>query len=280
MPKNIGVATRVSPNLPNVLGDASQLYQAVINLCTNALHAMTPSGGTLSLTLDAVHIDPKSGPIAVELAPGPYVRLSVSDTGVGMSPDVVDRLFEPFFTTKAHGGTGLGLSVVHGIVRDHEGTVTVTSQPGVGSTFEIYLPAAVEQKRATPLAAADAPRGHGQHVMYVDDEEALVAVMSRLLPRIGYRCTGYSDPRAALQAFRAAPGSFDAIVTDMAMPNMNGLQFADAVREQRDDIPIAIASGNAADVSQSRVDIDAVIQKPVSMDGLARLLDRMFPRAA
>ena len=280
MPKNIGVTTRFSPNLPNVLGDASQLYQAVINLCTNAVHAMTPSGGTLTLSLDPVQIGPDSGPIAVELAPGPYVRLSVTDTGVGMSPAVVDRLFEPFFTTKAHGGTGLGLSVVHGIVRDHDGAVTVKSEPGEGSTFEIYLPAAVEQKRAAPSATGDAPRGQGQHIMYVDDEEALVAVMSRLLPRIGYRCTGYSDPRAALQAFRAAPGSFDAIVTDMAMPNMNGLQFADAVREQRDDIPIAIASGNAADVSHSRVDIDAVIQKPVSMDGLARLLEGMFARAA
>ena len=280
MPKNIGVTTRFSPNLPNVLGDASQLYQAVINLCTNAVHAMTPSGGTLTLSLDPVQIGANSGPLAVELAPGPYVRLSVSDTGVGMTPHVVERLFEPFFTTKAHGGTGLGLSVVHGIVRDHDGAVTVSSQPGSGSIFEIYLPAVVEQKRAAPEAAGDAPRGQGQHIMYVDDEEALVAVMSRLLPRIGYRCTGYSDPRAALQAFRASPGSFDAIVTDMAMPNMNGLQFADAVREQRVDIPIAIASGNAADVSQSRVDIDAVIQKPVSMDGLARLLDGMFAKAA
>ena len=116
--------------------------------------------------------------------------------------------------------------------------------------------------------------------MYVDDEEALVAVMSRLLPRIGYRCTGYSDPRAALQAFRESPQEFDAIVTDMAMPNMNGLRFAAAVHELRSDIPIAIASGNTGDVGASGVEIDAVIQKPISMDGLARLLDGLFAPAA
>jgi signal transduction histidine kinase/CheY-like chemotaxis protein len=280
MPKNIGVETRVSPNLPNVLGDASQLYQAAMNLCTNAVHAMSPDGGTLSVTQDRVEVGPESGPVALELHPGTHVRLTVADTGVGMPPHVVERLFEPFFTTKAHGGTGLGLSVVHGIVRDHDGAIAVHSAPGKGSTFEIYLPAAVEQKQAVPAAASEMPRGSGQHVMYVDDEEALVAVMARLLPRIGYRCTGYSDPRAALQAFRASPQSFDAIVTDMAMPNMNGLQFADAVREARSDIPIAIASGNAGDVGQSRADIDMVIQKPISMDSLARLLDGLFDRAA
>ena len=280
MPKTIRVEMRVAPGLPNVLGDASQLYQAAMNLCTNAVHAMSPDGGTLTVAIDAVTVGPESGSIAVELRAGLHVRLTVADTGVGMTPHVIDRLFEPFFTTKAHGGTGLGLSVVHGIVRDHDGAVNVRSAPGKGSTFEVYLPAAVDQQRNAPESAAESPRGQGQHIMYVDDEEALVAVMSRLLPRIGYRCTGYSDPRAALQAFRESPQGFDAIVTDMAMPNMNGLQFADAVREQRSDIPIAIASGNAGDVGASGVEIDAVIQKPISMNGLARLLDGLFVRVA
>ncbi len=280
MPKTIDVVTRFSPNLPMVLGDASQLYQAAMNLCTNAVHAMSPGGGKLTVRLDTVEIDGKSGPVAVELQPGPHVRLTVTDTGVGMSPAVVERLFEPFFTTKEHGGTGLGLSVVHGIVRDHDGAVRVTSAPGKGSTFEIFLPAAVAEEHATPVADGKSRRGRGEHIMYVDDEEALVAVMSRLLPRIGYRCTGYSDPRAALEAFRAAPQGFDAIVTDLAMPSMNGLEFAAAVRARRGDIPIAIASGNAADVGESRVKIDAVIQKPISMDDVARLLDGLLDRAA
>ena len=188
-----------------------------------------------------------------------------------MSPEIRARLFEPFFTTKGTAGTGLGLSVAHGIVTDHDGAITVDSAVGQGSTFHVYLPA-VEGDEARP-PAEEVVLGHGEHIMYVDDEEALVFVMTRLLKRLGYRSTGYSDADEALQAFRTNPQDFHAVITDMAMPKMSGAHLAHELRALRPGMPVAIASGyeNAEMEAAGRAGI-ARIAKPVSMETLSQTL--------
>jgi CheY-like chemotaxis protein len=204
------------------------------------------------------------------LREGRYVRVIVRDSGVGMAPEVIDRVFEPFFTTKG-GGTGLGLSVVHGIVQDHKGAVTVESTPDVGSTFSVYLPAS-SAASGPPPAIVDRKLdglGRGERLMYVDDEEALVPVMQRMLGVCGYRCVGFVDPAAALEAFRAAPDSWDGVITDLAMPGMSGLDLAGQLRELRPDVPIALTTGHTQDVARIReAGITVRLQKPYSIDTL------------
>ena len=275
LPATIAIRSSAQPDLPVVLADASQIHQVIMNLGTNAAHAMQERGGTLRIVVDQLTIgDPLTSPSA-ELRPGPHVRISVSDTGTGMSPDVRARLFEPFFTTKGTAGTGLGLSVVHGIVTDHDGAITVESGVGEGSTFHIYLPAI--QGDETRLPAEELVLGRGEHVMYVDDEEALVLVMTRLLRRLGYRSTGFADANEALNAFRANPGEYDAVITDMTMPAMSGARLARELRAVRPGMPVAIASGyESAEMEAAGQEGLTRISKPFSMEGLSQTLRAML----
>jgi CheY-like chemotaxis protein len=238
---------------------------------------MKERGGTLTVALDTVMVgeDVSSAPSA-DLEPGPHVRITVRDTGTGMSREVQERLFEPFFTTKGQAGTGLGLAVVHGIIRDHGGAITVHSEVGVGTQFEIYLPAG-EGPVARRISVPEIIRGTGQHVMYVDDEASLALVMSRTLRQLGYRCTEFSDAAAALQEFRTTPSAFDAVITDFQMPRMSGLDLVRAVRAIRPGIPVAVASGYAAGKSQDP-DAQSVawIQKPATLTELGTAIHRIL----
>jgi PAS domain S-box-containing protein len=245
VPAMVEIRTHFEPDTPGVMADPTQVYQVVMNLGTNAAHAMGQQGGRLDLRLEAVRVDATTASRPPDLAAGHYVVLSVSDTGRGMDAATLERIFEPFFTTKPVGeGTGLGLSVVHGIMKSHDGAVTVESQPGAGATFRLYFPVADAGAVAAAVApaAADA-RGHGEHVLYVDDEEALVYMTSRILERLGYRVTGFTDALQALEAFRARSADFDAVVTDLSMPGLPGLELARAIRRLRPDIPIVFTSG-------------------------------------
>ena len=271
LPAMIDIRFSTEPDLPAVLADASQIHQVIMNLGTNAAHAMGERGGVLRVSLDRVTIgEPLAAPSA-DLGAGEHVRISVSDTGAGMTPEIRARLFEPFFTTRGTAGTGLGLSVAHGIVADHDGSITVESTIGEGSTFHVYLPVVEGGEAHAP--AEDVVLGHGEHIMYVDDEEALVFVMTRLLKRLGYRSTGYSDADEALQAFRTNPQQFNAVITDMAMPKMNGARLAQELRTVRPGIPVAIASGyeSAEMEAAGRTGITR-IPKPVSMEALSQAL--------
>ena len=275
LPKNVKVRSSFDAQLPAISGDASQLFHVVMNLGTNAIHALTPGGGTLTVSVESLELGDTATRLSVDLDAGQYVRLTVTDTGAGMSRETLDRLFEPFYTTKGLAGTGLGMSVVHGIVKDHEGAISVESDVDKGTTVAVYLPALAEAAPvATPSDAQTAtPHGNGEHVMYVDDDEALVNTLSRVIRRFGYRCTAYDDPNAALRDFQGNPHSFDAVLTDYMMPAMNGVTLAQRLREIRPEVPIAVVSGYGADVSSTeQAGIDVRIAKPVSIEVLTQAL--------
>lgn len=239
-----------------VLADATQMEQVVINLVTNAMQAISTNAGRITIRLDSVVLDPdtrESNPLLAALherCAGRIARLAITDDGPGMDATTILRIFEPFFTTKpVDQGTGLGLSVVHGIVQAHEGVIVVDSAPGKGTIFTIYLPAIAtsapvsedsDRTTASTLVPANAetPR-----ILYIDDDESLVFLVARLLERREYRITGFTDQREALAALRANPGGFGLVVSDYNMPGMSGLDVAREVRAIRPDLPVAIASG-------------------------------------
>jgi signal transduction histidine kinase len=280
LPPTIRIRATYHDDLPLVFVDPSQIHQVIMNLGTNASHAMRQHGGTLSVDVTRVVIaDPVAGPSA-DLGSGTHARISVSDTGTGISSEILNRLFEPFFTTKGLEGTGLGLSVVHGIVRDHEGAITVESELGRGTVFHIYLPAA-EKAHVTGPKIPTIERGAGEHVMYIDDEEALVFLAIRLITRLGYKCTGYSKAEEALQALRGNPVGVDAVVTDFAMPSMTGLDLARRVHEIRPDLPVAILSGYGDVPAAAANDVvRARIAKPVTLENLSVAIHSLLKRSA
>jgi CheY-like chemotaxis protein len=194
-----------------------------------------------------------------------------------MPPEVLERLFEPFFTTKGHAGTGLGLAVVHGIVRDHGGAIVVTSELGQGTLFRVYLPVASAESAEVVAGGADsAPRGRGERIMYVDDEEAVVLAVERILERLGYVCTGFVDPEAALAAFRASPQVFDVVITDGAMPHMTGFQLARDLRALRPDLPLGLVSAYQDGTGSADAGIDVRIPKPPTLGELGRALRKLL----
>ncbi|MEQ1518454.1 MAG: PAS domain S-box protein, partial [Usitatibacteraceae bacterium] len=256
LPARLALKIHCAPDVPAVLADATQIQQVVLNLATNAMQAITSGLGQIDIRLDAVTLDADFAEAHPALRtlhhahPGRTVRLIVRDNGPGMDAATRERIFEPFFTTKpVDAGTGLGLSVVHGIVQAHEVVITVESEPGKGTSFTLYLPAAAEDV-AAPIAAPRAPASAvvdaahaGLHILYIDDNESLVSLITRMLERRGYRITGCCDQRKALAAIRADAESFDLVVTDYNMPGMSGLEVAREIRSIRGDLPVAIASG-------------------------------------
>jgi signal transduction histidine kinase/FixJ family two-component response regulator len=262
-----------------IVGDATQLHQVAMNLCTNALQAME-HGGVLEVALDRADVAQDRRLSHGDLAPGAYVRLCVSDTGSGIPPQVLDRMFDPFFTTKGVGeGTGLGLSLVHGIVADLGGAIDVRTAVGRGTSFTIWLP--VSGEAAAPIDEVDAelPRGDGQAVMVVDDEKPLVALAEELLAQLGYEPVGFSSSVAALQALREAPQRFDIVLTDETMPELVGTDLARETRRLRPDIPIVLMSGYSGLQLHERareVGIREVLRKPLQSRDIAECLGRIF----
>jgi PAS domain S-box-containing protein len=262
-----------------VIGDATHLHQVAMNLCTNALHAME-GGGVLSVALERVQLSERRSLSRGTLSPGEYVRLDVSDTGSGISPAVLERMFDPFFTTRGVGaGTGLGLSLVHGIVSELGGAIDVTTRAGEGTKFEIWLPVAGEAQRPPAERVRELPRGHGETVMIVDDEPPLVALAREMLADLGYEAVGFESSSAALQAFRAQPQRFDLVLTDEAMPDLVGTELAREIRQIQPTVPIILMSGNGgAQLKQTAGAIGAneVLRKPLQSRDLAESLARVL----
>jgi PAS domain S-box-containing protein len=283
VPTLIDIQTECAPDLPVASADPTQIHQVVMNLGVNAAQAIGPRAGVIRFTLDSI-TSPQDVATAIALPPGRYLRLRVADSGCGMDRATMERIFDPFFTTKPAGqGTGLGLSVVHGIVQTHEGVITVDSTPGVGTTFQVFFPAANDAESAEQ-AAADAPVvGRGRRVMYVDDESALVFLAQRALTRLGYKVTGIDDPFQAVKAFAAHPHEFDFVVTDLGMPGMSGHDFARELLQIRPDIPVIMTSGyvRMEDVAEAqRVGVRTVVPKPTTMADLVRVIDQALRNGA
>ena len=243
IPSTVAIQSELDEAGPTVLADPTQVHQVMMNLCTNAYHALPQRDGRLTVKLAVVEVDDVLTSQHAELRPGRYLRLSVSDNGRGMERAILDRIFEPFFTTKPAGqGTGLGLSVVHGIVRSHEGAITVYSEPRQGTTFHVYFPASTEEAlpEATPAAI---PRGHGERILFLDDEEPLVRAAKKVLDRLGYQVTALTNPADTLEVFRAESAPFDLVITDLSMPGMNGLDFARELLALRPTQAILLSTG-------------------------------------
>jgi PAS domain S-box-containing protein len=268
VPPNVEIHKSTGADIPPVRANASQIYQILINLSTNATYAM-PRGGVLSVGLDTVHLGNGDTALSRELSAGRYVRLSVQDNGTGMDSQTLSRIFEPFFTTKGTEGSGLGMSVVHGIVKGHGGTINVESEPGKGTTVQVYFPAAQTTPADVPPDTKEPSRGKGQHVIYIDDEVSLCAAMKRVLALLGYRCTVFTDPRAALEAFRSNPDQFEAVISDVVMPNLSGIDIAREIRAIRPEMPIALTSGRIERIAESISDFEGVkawLSKPATID--------------
>jgi PAS domain S-box-containing protein len=273
LPPGIRLERELACGNAAVLGDPTQVHQVVLNLCANAVQAMK-SSGTLSVTLDQLELQAPRCATSV-LADGNYVRLRVRDTGSGIAPELVDRIFDPFFTTKEVGvGTGLGLSLVHGIVTDLGGGIDVQSSIGEGTLFTVYLP---WQSCTQPPQAVEesVPAGNGETVLLVDDEESLVRLGEEMIAGLGYEPVGFTSSRAALETFRASPGRFDMILSDEAMPEMTGSELALAIRAIRGDIPIVLMSGYVTPAMTLRARDAGVLEmlaKPLVARDIARSL--------
>jgi PAS domain S-box-containing protein len=279
LPPGVRLEQRLQAGDAAVIGDATQFHQVVMNLCTNAMHAMR-GGGVLAVILERAEL---AAPLAVSHGPlsaGAYVRLAVSDTGTGIPPGVLERMFDPFFTTKVVGeGTGLGLPLVHGIVADLGGAIDVATKPGEGTTFAIWLPLAGETARPSPKAARQAPRGNGEAVMIVDDEPALVALAEEMLAELGYEPVGFESSVAAIEAFRADALRFDLVLTDEAMPDLTGTELARGIRRLRPEIPVVLMSGYGGTALAARaaaVGVREVLRKPLESRDLAESIARVL----
>ncbi|HEX5049020.1 MAG TPA: PAS domain-containing protein [Gammaproteobacteria bacterium] len=281
LPPSVTLHSSLHAGAAAVLGDATQVHQVVANLVSNAVQAMA-AGGTLRVKLAVDHFDAPRAATIGALTAGQYAVLTVADTGSGIAPEIVDRIFDPFFTTKEVGtGTGLGLSLVHGIVTELGGAIDVLSKVGTGSTFTVYLPRYGNAAEARTEDESDVPRGNGQRVLVVDDEEQLVGLATRTLEELGYAPTGFTSSSAALAAFRANPERFDAVLTDERMPGMSGSALILEARAIRDRIPIVMMSGYVGGglmEAAGEVGADLVLKKPLSLRDLANGLSRALQR--
>jgi PAS domain S-box-containing protein len=282
LPPGIRLEKTLTADDAAVIGDGTRLHQVVMNLCTNALHAME-RGGVLSVALERVALREQRALSREALSPGAYVRLVVSDTGTGIPPQVLERMFDPFFTTKGVGeGTGLGLSLVHGIAAELGGAIDVATTAGKGAKFEIWLPLAGEVGKPVVDAVAELPRGHGETVMIVDDERPLLELARETLAGLGYQPVGFESSGAALQAFLAEPERFDLILTDEAMPDLVGTELARKIRRVHPDVPIILMSGHGgAQLTEHAAAVGAqeVLHKPLQSRDLAESLARVLGAA-
>ncbi|MBI5506094.1 MAG: PAS domain S-box protein [Deltaproteobacteria bacterium] len=279
IPAGIEIVTSIGAGVPPVLADSTQIHQLIVNLCTNAWHAHEGRPGRIDIKLESVTLDSVAAARIAGLQSGRFACLSVSDTGKGIDAAALERIFDPFFTTKGpHEGTGLGLSVVHGIVQAHDAVVTVDSQPGRGTTFRVYFPAAVAAVDPQTSSALAPRRGEGQRILYLDDEEPLVSVATRMLERLGYRVAGFTHAAQAVAAFRDNPAAFDIVITDLNMPGTSGLRVAEDLLSIRPEVPVVLCSGHVTEELRQRAraaGIRDVLYKPNTVEELGEAISRL-----
>jgi PAS domain S-box-containing protein len=275
LPSTIEIRQHINDETCMVNSTPTHIYQVLMNLCTNAAHAMTEAGGVIDIFLDAVFLDERQATDYADLSRGAYLKLSVRDTGIGITPECIPRIFEAFFTTKEAGrGTGMGLAVVHGIIKSHGGEILVESKPGKGSTFHVLLPRI--EAAAVKASGEEKPVPTGtERILLVDDEKTLVDVWQEQFGALGYSVVAKQSGREALKAFQKDPDSFDLVITDMTMPHMPGDVLAKKILEIRPDMPIIICTGFSEKISIAKVKelgIKTLVMKPMPFKEIAKTI--------
>lgn len=281
LPASIEIREDVPVDCGAIMADPTQLHQIVMNLCTNAYQAMRESGGVLGVRLSRIEIDPQDGKVVgAELSPGRYALIEISDTGPGVAKEILPRIFEPYFTTKAKGeGTGLGLSVVHGIVKSFQGHITVYSEPDQGTSFHVYLPLVPDE---AGLGCADClkelPAGT-ERLLVVDDEDMITDMLRAMLSGLGYEVTIFNDPMEALTLLETDPLAFDLLLTDMTMPHLSGYELARRVLRLRPALPVVLCTGYSELIGREEAQANGVrafMVKPVALQELAETIRRVL----
>ncbi|WP_461211323.1 PAS domain-containing hybrid sensor histidine kinase/response regulator [Desulfocurvus sp. DL9XJH121] len=277
LPAGVSIQLDLAPEAGAVLANLSQMHQVLMNLCTNAAHAMRENGGTLRIALREAEKDDQPPARRPNLGPGPFVRLTVADKGHGIPPELLDKVFDPFFTTKGPDeGTGMGLAMVHGIVTGHNGAIDVASEPGRGTCFTVHLPVC-RQAPGPDRAAQEPGLLAGGRALFVDDEPELAAIGAEMLQSLGFSAEAATDPLAALALFQDKPEAFDLVVTDQSMPGLSGTDLAKRMLEAREDLAVVLCSGYSEGLSPDKtraLGIGAFLQKPFMRDDLTRAVRR------
>jgi PAS domain S-box-containing protein len=279
IPTTIEIHQNISSESDTVRANPTQINQVLINLCTNAAHAMGEKAGVLEVSLEPIEIDEESAIHHYDLSSGKYVRLTVSDTGNGIEPKILERIFDPYFTTKkVDEGTGMGLSVVHGIIKSHGGGISVISKPGKGTIFHVLFPCIEDEPEPEVEIALKIPRGK-EKILFVDDEKAMVNAIQPMIERLGYQVTARTSSIEALKAFRANPDRFDLVITDFTMPNMTGMELAKELLKLRSDIPIILCTGYSEHINEYKAKgygVRAFLTKPVLLDKIANTIRKVL----
>ncbi len=282
LPTTISIIHDIQADYDIVISSPTQIQQVLMNLCTNAKQAMQPGGGTIEVCLKCEEVPDGSFAGQVQLSPGSYLKLTVKDTGHGIEQDVLERIFDPFFTTKSPGeGTGLGLSVVHGIVKSIGGSISVSSKPGAGTVFTVHFPLADSASALPEKTMYDNIPGGDEQILMVDDEEEIVLMSREMLEYLGYRVTIRTSSVEALEVFRAQPGRFDLVITDQTMPNMTGTELARELMSLRSDIPIILCTGFSEVINESQalsLGIRAFLNKPLVMAEFSKTIRSVLDR--
>jgi signal transduction histidine kinase/ActR/RegA family two-component response regulator len=278
-PSNIELIQDIQIESSAMLADPTQIHQVLMNLCTNAHHAMKDTGGKLAISLTTLELDADNVSDYPDLSPGNYLKLSVEDVGKGMDADTLERAFEPYFTTKEKDvGTGMGLAVVQGIVRSHGGAISIQSEPGYGTVIDILFPEIEQKVSARKEQIEPLPEGN-ERILFVDDEEPLVDIGKNMLERLGYDVTAATCPKEALAAFSEAPEAFNLVITDMTMPYMNGDAFAGKLLKIRPDIPVILCTGHSELINKEKalaLEIKDFLMKPHTIRDLANTIRRVL----
>ena len=273
IPASIEIIHNIDASCNPVMGDATQIHQVIMNLCTNAYQSMQEKGGKLEVSLDEVEVGYEETVEKIGMQPGRHLRLIVKDEGCGMDGAVLERIFEPYYTTKEQGkGTGLGLSVIHGIVKNHRGDITVDSSPGKGTTFQVYLPIIEDAEVVTEFEPSNGAAKGNERILLIDDEEQIVSMEQQMLENLGYKVTARTDSTEALKEFSSQPQNFDLVITDMTMPHMTGDELAKKLLDIKPDIPVILCTGFNEDITEEKalsMGIQKFVMKPVIKNDLA-----------
>jgi PAS domain S-box-containing protein len=276
LPSTIKINKNIAENTGRIMGEPAQIHQVLMNLCTNAAHAMQEKGGKLDVTIEETSILHNSSVYYPNLKPGEYIKISVRDTGDGIDPEIKERIFEPFFTTKEKGkGTGMGLSVVHGIVRSHKGDVMFKSEPPNGTTFEVLLPKITQNNMSEYSPNHKRVSTGNERILFIDDEESLANLGQQILNHLGYQVTTIVSSTEALKEFRARPDDFDLVITDQTMPNITGMELAREFLRIRPNMPIILCSGYSDQVTKERLKASGIrryVMKPFAKGEIAEII--------